>query len=163
MSVPGHIASTFVKSKINEDIQVQPNGVDLTVRRIYKLDGTGFIGFQDKTLPDYVEIKWVNDRVELNPGAYIVEFNEVIEVPEDHIAMIFPRSSLLRMGCDLRGALWDSGYRGRSKSLLVVYNPIVLERNARVAQIVFFKIVGNVAKKYSGEYLNEGIEEGSSG
>lgn len=159
MSIPGRDAQNFIHHMVDPKVQVQPNGVDLTVRRVFRIRGVGEISFDSKKLPEYEELKWdSNGRLKLEPGAYIIEYNEVIEVPRDCIAMVFPRSTILRMGCDLRGALWDSGYVGRSRSLLIVYNPIVLHKNARIAQLVYFKVVGEVGEVYRGEYQYENIE-----
>jgi dUTP pyrophosphatase len=53
-------------------------------------------------------------------------------------------------------AVWDPGYEGRGRALLIVYNEhgIVLERNARVVQLVFFKVAGT-GPGYAGAYKGE--------
>ena len=158
MAIPGHEAHGNLKELVDARVQVQPNGVDLTVRAIYRVRGCGLVGFKERTLPEYEELDWgVKGEVLLSPGAYIVEFNEIVSVPRDQVGMLFPRSTLLRMGCDLRGALWDSGYVGRSRSLLLVYNPVRMKKNARIGQIIFFKVEGKVEKTYSGAYQHENV------
>jgi len=158
MAIPGSEALKNVDEMIDSKIQVQPNGVDLTIRKVYRLKGVGVLKFRGKELPKYEELSWKSgDTLKLDVGAYVIEYNEIIKVPKDCIAMVFPRSTLLRMGCDLRGALWDSGYVGRSHSLLLVYNPIILHKNARIAQLVFFKVLGTIEKEYAGNYQYENI------
>lgn len=159
MALPGRVVKSNVRDYVDLNLQVQPNGIDLTVRRIFKFKGYGSVGLTSKQLPEYEEVAWgEGGEVTLSPGAYLIEFNEVVSVPRNQVAMVFPRSTLLRMGCDLRGALWDSGYEGRSRSLLVVYNELKIKRNARIGQLVFFKVEGEVDKTYSGDYQYEGIE-----
>jgi dUTP pyrophosphatase len=54
-------------------------------------------------------------------------------------------------------APWDSGYSGRSGSLLLVSNPagIRLKKDARVLQVVFFELDAPAEKTYAGRYQNE--------
>ena len=67
--------------------------------------------------------------------------------------------SLLRMGAAIYTALWDTGYYGRSRSLLNVMNPagIELEKGTRLIQLVFFKLGSGLVKGYEGEYRGEDI------
>lgn len=157
MALPGDKVKSNVRGYVDFNLQLQPNGLDLTVKRIFKFKGLGSISLSSKELPEYEEVEWEGEEITLKPGAYLIEFNEIVKVPVDQVGMVFPRSSLLRMGCDLRGALWDSGYEGRSKSLLVVYNTLKIKRNARIGQLVFFKVLGEVEKPYSGEYQYEDL------
>ena len=86
-------------------------------------------------------------------------FNEVIEVPPDVMAIARPRSSLLRMGATMETAVWEPGYKGRSQSLLVVHNPngIRLRKNARLMQLIFFRLEDDANKLYNGVYQGENI------
>ena len=67
------------------------------------------------------------------------------------------RSSLLRCGAHIGTALWDSGYSGRSGSLLVVSHPDGLEltEGARILQLVFFRLSAPAERTYSGVFQNE--------
>ena len=47
-------------------------------------------------------------------------FNEIVDLPNDLMALGRPRSSLCRVGATLGTAVWDAGYRGRSTALLIV-------------------------------------------
>ena len=74
------------------------------------------------------------------------------------MALATPRSSLLRCGVTVNTAVWDTGYSGRSQSLLVVYNPrgIRLEKNARIVQLVFFTL-DRETEGYRGAYQGENL------
>ncbi|MGH9321152.1 MAG: deoxyuridine 5'-triphosphate nucleotidohydrolase, partial [Vicinamibacteria bacterium] len=93
----------------------------------------------------------------LPPGPYWIVYNEIVNIPKDVFALARTRSSVLRSGAQIGTALWDSGYSGRSGSLLVVHNPagIRLKRNARVLQLVFFELDSPAEKTYDGRYQNE--------
>ena len=98
-------------------------------------------------------------RVYLAAGAYMVTFNEIVNLPRHVMAMARPRSSLLRCGVAVHTAVWDAGYKGRSQALLVVYNAdgYRLSSDARVAQIVFMYLVAPATEGYSGRFLGENI------
>jgi len=157
MIITGDKIFNLIKDSIDKEIQLQPAGFDLTVKEIRSFKGAGKIGFNEKTLPETELVK----EKKLKCGCYKIIYNEIVSVPRDCIAIGFPRSTLLRMGCDIRTALWDPGYVGRSESLLVVHNPegVEIEKNARVLQLIFIKISNSEKneKKYSGSYNFENM------
>jgi len=158
MVIPGHLARAYLKNLIDEELQIQPAGIDLTVNKVFKIVGKGLIGLRERRFPRYEELRLVNNVWHLRKGAYKVVVNEIIEVPDNAIAMCFPRSSLLRMGVDVRCALWDPGYYGRSEVLLLVHSEdVILEKNARIAQLVFIRLLEKPMKIYDGRYRGENI------
>jgi len=88
-----------------------------------------------------------------------VTFNEIVSIPRNAAALARSRSTLLRCGASLETALWDPGYRGRSQSLLVVYNPhgLRLKKNARLMQLIFLRLEKDAEKAYAGRYQGENI------
>jgi dUTP pyrophosphatase len=147
---------------IDPEAQTQMCGVELTLQRVERFLSAGALAFDNKerTLPQTESIEFdAADGIDLGPGAYLVTFNEIVDIPKDMAAIARPRSSLLRMGASLETALWDPGYRGRSQSLLVVYNPqgLRLKRNARLMQLVFMRLEMVADKAYSGVYQGENI------
>jgi dUTP pyrophosphatase len=97
--------------------------------------------------------------IDLMPGAYIITYNEIVNLPKNIMALARPRSSLLRCGVNVGTAVWDAGYSGRSQSLMVVYNPqgFRLQKNARIVQLIFFKLAQKTAG-YKGVYQGENID-----
>ena len=91
------------------------------------------------------------------PIAFLVTYNETITVPPDCAGMVLPRSSLMRCGAVLHSALWDPGYSGKGQGLLVVYHPLKLYRNARIAQFVLWRMEQPAAKLYEGQYQGENL------
>lgn len=158
----GAEAAGLVESMIDPALQTQMCGIELTLARVECFRSNGALGYDNKErqLPKTELLEFdESDWIMLVQGSYLVTFNEIVDIPKDIAALARPRSSLLRSGATLETALWDPGYRGRSQSLLVVHNPygLKLKKNARLMQLVFFKL-GKVADKiYSGIYQNENI------
>jgi len=151
----------LIEGLIDAQVQVQPAGVDLTVREVYEFTSCGSIDFtnEERVLSDLRPVPFSPDGwARLRPGAYLIRYNEVVSVPLDVVAVGRPRSSLLRMGAFVVTAVWDPGYRGRGVSLLIVANPhgVRIKRNARVVQLLFIKLSGRTVP-YEGAYMGEGL------
>ena len=145
--------------------QLQSNGIDITVRSVASFlpeAGAGAIGISDtgRVLPASTELAFGCDGwLVLPPGHYLVTFNEVVNLPRWLMALGRPRSSLLRIGVSLHTAVWDAGYSGRSQALLVVHHAggFRLQRDARIAQLVFFPLSAADATGYDGHYQRENL------
>jgi dUTP pyrophosphatase len=151
----------LIEGYINLDEQVQPNGFELTLRDISAYQNAGQIARsnKDRVLPQLTPLAFGADGfIHLQPGVYLITYNEIVHLPKDIMALGRPRSSLYRCGVGVGMAVWDAGYHGRSQSMLVVYNPggFRVQQNARVAQLVFMEMTGD-AKGYSGIYQGENI------
>jgi dUTP pyrophosphatase len=153
----------LVENLIAADTQMQPNGVDLTVRRIEKLTSAGCVDFSnaERTLSETEPLGFVDDQVFLQPGAYKVMYNEIFHLPKDVMAFGAPRTSLIRCGVTLATGFWDAGYEGRSESLLVVQNEqgFIVKRNARLLQLVFLKLAAAPDSGYRGIYQLENLDQ----
>ncbi|MGD9117072.1 MAG: deoxyuridine 5'-triphosphate nucleotidohydrolase [Dehalococcoidia bacterium] len=152
----------LVEGCINAEEQLQPNGVDLTLRDIAVIQSAGQIAASNsqRQLSDLSPLVFdALGFIDLNPGSYIITYNEVVHLPEDIMALGRPRSSLLRCGVTVGTAVWDAGYEGRSQSLLVVYNPrgFRLQKNARVMQLIFMRL-SEKTEGYKGAYQGENME-----
>jgi len=159
------LKNELVSGYMDLETQLTPNGFDLTVSQIFRFEGQGSLDFSNKEriLPQTPEIAAIKDKPDdkfgwwfLNRGVYKVSTNEVVSIPNDLIAVAYPRSSLLRMGCFTQTAVWDAGYKGRSEFLLIVDNSggLKLKQNARIAQLAFWKIK-ETKNGYQGIYQNK--------
>jgi dUTP pyrophosphatase len=149
----------LVEGWLDLDAQVQPNGIDLTLRDVaaIKSKGQTAVSNNKRILPDLSTLPFdAAGFIDLPAGSYIVTYNEVVHLPKNIMALGRPRSSLLRCGTDVGTAVWDAGYEGRSQSLLMVHNlrGFRLERNARIMQLVFMELTGE-SEGYKGIYQNE--------
>jgi dUTP pyrophosphatase len=141
--------------------QVQPNGFDLTLREVAALKTSGLIAVSNaQRKVSNLETLAFDEKgyLDLSQGSYVITYNEIVNLPKKVMALGAPRSSLLRCGVTVQMAVWDAGYSGRSQSLLVVFNPqgFRIERNARVAQLVFMELADETVG-YHGVYQGENI------
>jgi len=165
------ILRKIVKNEIDFDAQVQMCGVDLTVSRIEQFVDETFreymprLDFDNsnrkfgKTIhcPYFIDGEEGNIELdvcyEIPPGTYLVRYNEEINVPKNAMGIVYPRSSLMRMGSTLQSAIWDPGYKGQGCGLLIVGSSIIIQKNAKIGQIVFFTT--DAQKEYNGIFQNE--------
>jgi dUTP pyrophosphatase len=151
----------LVEGLLDPKVQINPNGIDLTLRLVQRIEGQGALGFgnTDRMIPSTSELRWSSGPLTLTPGIYKVTYNEIVHMPLNLVAIARPRSSLLRCGATVETAVWDSGYNGRSESLLVVHNPsgLKLHRNARLVQLVFFMNSKRLRRGYSGRWQHENL------
>ncbi len=158
----GSQACNLVENQLDSAIQMQMCGIELTLQKIQHFISSGKVAFDNKErkISDTISIYFdETDWVYLEQGAYLVTFNEIVNVPRDMAAIARPRSTLLRIGVTIETALWDPGYRGRSQSLLVVHNShgVKIKKNARLIQLIFMKLNSESEKDYSGIYQGENI------
>ena len=154
--------SPLITSFIDLEEQLQPNGIDLTLMEVRELTSSGYIGkdSQQRLLSDnkiiaFDEHGWVR----LYQGSYLITFNEICNLPLDLMALGKPRSSLLRSGVTINTAVWDAGYKGRSQSLLTIFNPngFEIQKNARLIQLIFVRLEKPASMGYQGRFLNENV------
>ncbi len=150
----------LIKEYIDLEKQLQPNGFDCTLNKVFKLTEAGKIDFSNKErkIPNVTELKFENEWVYLPRGVYRAVINEIVDLGNDLMAIGRPRSSLVRSGATVLTAVWDAGYKGRSEVGLVVYNEngIWLKRNARIMQLIFIKLSGET-EPYRGKFYGENI------
>ncbi|MDV0445429.1 dCTP deaminase, dUMP-forming [Methanimicrococcus sp. At1] len=154
----------LVEKYLDLDKQAQPNGFEMTVAEVYELNGAGAVDFDnsgrktpEKKLLSFGEDGWLH----LNPGVYSIVLNEIVNIPKNIGAVAYHRSSLTRSGVVLGTAVWDAGYSGRSECLVIVHNPagFDMKKNARVMQLLFFRLGTDAANLYNGVYQNENVKK----
>lgn len=115
---------------IDAAIQVQPCGIDVTLKTVSKYTGPGTLDFSNtlrnisttERMPFHPS-DTTSDQppfVHLPLGSYIMEFNETLHTPMDIMGHIYSRSSLWRSGGLIHGGVCDSGYSGAFGALLQV-------------------------------------------
>ncbi|MGM0771945.1 MAG: deoxyuridine 5'-triphosphate nucleotidohydrolase [Halobacteriota archaeon] len=152
----------LVENMIDMDTQLQPNGVEMTLREVRTIEGAGAVDFDNsgRRISDGNNIEFdENGWIHLETGIYKVLLNEVVNIPKNLAAIAKPRSSLIRCGATLETAVWDSGYCGRSECMLVVHNNagFDLQKDARIMQLLFYHLHTEVEEGYCGRYQNENI------
>ncbi|HLC68025.1 MAG TPA: deoxyuridine 5'-triphosphate nucleotidohydrolase [archaeon] len=148
----------LVSGMIDEKVQIQQCGVDLTVAKVFLLEGEGVLDFSNekRKLPSYAELQPQGDHWMLDKGVYHIAFNEKITLPKNIAGMLLPRSSALVCGIVQHTALWDPGYEGRSFFHAEASRPVKIFKNARLGQMIFIKLEGDTSG-YAGVYKGEDL------
>lgn len=168
LSGPTIVARQLVRGMRSVTQQQQPCGIDLTLRSISEWTSAATIDFDNSNRKaartSAMSFSHPGQTTTLQPGAYLVDFNETVKIPRDCMASIFPRSSLWRSGVGLRAGVVDAGYEGAMGALMEVSNPhgIVLHKDAKLAQIVFEQMDQSV-EGYAGVYQMSKSSAGRDG
>jgi deoxycytidine triphosphate deaminase len=141
----------------NSGEQSQPAGFDVTINKAYSYPKSVYTLSISKNENSKLEELAPNQEgfYEFGIGAYMLELNEITTIPKDAIGILLPRSTLLRNGIDVRTALFDPGYSGQPKVMLVCHRPLKLQRFSRVGQLVLLKSDKEFSKGYNGQYQGE--------
>ena len=152
----------LVEKMVSPELQMQENGIELTVREVSRWIKEGSIALsnEERRLAECSPVRFDGDGwVFLEQGSYKILYNEIVNLPMNVIAIGRPRSSLLRCGATVASAVWDAGYSGRGEGLLIVTNPhgLRLKRDARVLQLLFFTLSESLTRGYEGRYQSENV------
>ncbi|KYC54039.1 MAG: Deoxyuridine 5'-triphosphate nucleotidohydrolase [Candidatus Methanofastidiosum methylothiophilum] len=154
------LENQLIQNYIDLDIQITPNGFDMTVKEIHSITSGGAVDFSNekRKLSETKLMEFIDNFVFLQKGSYKIVYNEIVNIPKDLIALGRPRSTLLRCGANVGTAVWDRGYSGRSESLLTVENEkgLTIFKDARVLQLVFMKTLADDSL-YKGIFQKENI------
>lgn len=145
---------------LDPSLQVQPNGIDLRLERVQRLASPGVLGATDAVREPASREEVAPDADgwwDLHAGSYVVTYLEKVNLPLHLIALGRTRSTLLRSGVAIHGAVWDAGYTGRGESLMVVSNPhgYRVQRGARIVQLIFIRLGQPLSHGYGGHYQGE--------
>ncbi len=145
-------------------------GIDIRVGEVYKLEGEGFLGVSDRKTPGerkIADIKSGDKEVTLEPRDYVlVKTIEKVNIPSEKIVIeegaepahimldVHPRSTLQRCGIYLMATKTDPGYSGELIFALTNLggSPFRLELGARIANVTFEQVVGDIVRAYSGQW-----------
>lgn len=142
-------------------------GVDLRLGAVYQIiEGGAFIeadgkmglgkrkGVKTKLLAEYGNRKKKQENVMIKPGDYyLVSTVESLNTPKDLMPVVFPRTSLFRVGLLLLNSKTDPGYKGQLTMGLTNLSrfEVKLQLGARICNVVFYKIEGS-AIGYRGQH-----------
>ena len=149
------ISEYIIESDYSKRAQI---GIDLSVCKVEQVNAGSEV-YLDGTKIDpsfYHEIDLIEKDGkqvwDLQRGVYSLTFNEGIKVPNDCAAKVTHRSSLYRTGNIIESPWWDPGFHcDQMNSTLVVNTRLIIEKNARVAQIAFWRLE-EVGEVYNGQW-----------
>ena len=130
-------------------------GYDLTLKHVTKVQGG--IVMKDKTIVnDYLDVTPIVNGYgqfvyHLEPGVYSLTFEQGCKLDSTHTAFVRHRSSILRCGGIITSGVYDPGFEVEEMgAVLVASEKIVIEKGARVAQIIMME--NNTAELYDGQW-----------
>ncbi len=133
-------------------------GFDLRIGELYKVSGGGFLGIEERKTPKMELIAAYKNgktkKVELKPNVYYtIKTIEKVNMPENLLAIMTPRSTLFRSGVYIFGGQTPPGYKGAL--IMGIYNfrkvPFKLEMGSRIVHIMFFQTAGE-SNLYRGQW-----------
>lgn len=141
------------------DIQLQPNGFDLSLGKVLTFDvEESIIDFSNKNrkITEHVVIlPEPEGQYRLRRGIYLFRANETVQMPENVTGLGIPRSSLYRAGAILNSGVIDAGYSGHLVFSVYIGSRMILEKDARFVQLIFFKLDSTPNRLYQGIYKEE--------
>lgn len=160
------VAQGWVTGLLNPDKQIGSDGIDLTIKRASAINiHSPSVLSEDKQFTVHRMIDDIEPETAdgwgdvpdgmvgfvLTEGAYDIEFNEFVKIPKGVAAMLLLRSSFVRAGHHMFSGLYDQGFENYAGSVLHICGEAFVEKNMRVAQIVFLPSEGS-GKLYEGGY-----------
>lgn len=160
----------LVTGYVNRDEQVQSCGFDLTVEEIRVFSPASvYLDFSNvhRRIPDYERFQklgFLSDVGRFMPApcvllaggsSYVFQSNEYFTMPDNLMAFIVLRSSLMRAGMNVISAIVDPGYKGKLRFLVKTTCPAFIEENARFAQAVFMELDRDTARPYGGIFKGQ--------
>ena len=133
-------------------------GFDLRIGELYEILGQGFMGLTERETPKtklvakYEEGKVV--EVQLKSRIYyLMKTVEDVNMPENLLAIMTPRSTLFRSGVYIFGGQVPPGYKGGLNMGILNFRDqdFRLEMGARVVHIMFFEVKGE-GNLYRGQW-----------
>lgn len=170
----------LVKDLGQRDLQnPEGAGLDLRVGEVHRITGEGFLYIDQRKSPEYETIASFygdgNKFVKMVPGEYLlVTTMETIHSPKEKIdigegmplvylmPLIFPRTSLQRCGIGLYQTKTDPGYEGKLTFGLKNEGnrDFTFELGARMFNLVFETIIGDIKRPYSGQHQGGRVTSG---
>lgn len=143
---------------------IQQNGIDVDLDRLFEIqympNGKGiampFIGKDKSVKTDVIEVKphETSDGKRVfvldSRKTYTFDSSFSCEFPANICGEVVGRSSLNRQGVFIRSSWFDAGFNGTVSATIYPSTTMMIERGARVAQIVCRECTS--AKMYSGQY-----------
>lgn len=136
-------------------------GFDLRLAEIYKIEGSGFLGVNERETPQ-IELLAKDDQSKaeaencfiFKPGEYyLVKTMEKVNLPTSLSGIIFPRTTMFRSGLGLFNGIVQPGYSGELTFGVcnLGKSEIKISFGARIVHITFHEVLG-AGNQYRGQW-----------
>ena len=156
------IEEGWVSGIRNPEVQVQPNAIDYTLDKAFRLehDSTFMINEDRKVMrgsSEYAPGPIFMNGQKVEENGWIVEdmidvlSDMYVKLPEGVAAILVPRSTFVRNGLFTQNGLYDSGFEGHIGTILHNRgNNAVVGQGTRLGQVMF--VEAGTAGLYAGGY-----------
>ncbi len=162
------------------EINPEGTGFDVRVGVVYELTSGGYMGVKDRKTSDVREVVSIekgDKEIIINPGSfYLIKTIETVNVPGEKIEVYegkppvyvmvnaYTRSSLFRCGINLMVTKTDPGYSGQLTFGMANCGnqPFRLELGARIANLVFYEVGGEISRAYGGQWNGGRVSTGGT-
>lgn len=134
------------------------SGYDLRVGTIYSISGKTFLGIEKRSsVESTVVAQYDPNKVTtftIKPGEYfLMQTVEKLNLPEDVLAVFYPRSTLFRSGVSIFSGQASPGYSGQPSFGIanMGHCDFEFEMGARLAHVLFQGVTGS-ANTYRGQW-----------
>lgn len=168
----------FIENLSERELNPEGVGFDLRVGEVYEILGEGVLGVEERKSPDVKLIaSALGDKVLMEPGKYVlVKTMERVNIPVEKISVeegrapthimadVRPRSTLQRSGIYFMGTKSDPGYVGELTFALANVSKVdfKLEIGARLANLIFCEVIGDLAREYGGQWKGGRVSTGGT-
>lgn len=165
-----YAGGVVVNNELLQESDLQPNGIDIRVDRVYRIEPSSYAVLGETTRVPAVRKEIFAEKLTIDAkqgpvkvftllAQNVYEFETKLEVviPDNFIGIIHQRSTLSRSGITITSGIWDTGYKGILAGQIHTPIDLMLERNVRIAQ--FILIPATAIGKYSGIYQNKTTTE----
>ncbi|MBN2015878.1 2'-deoxycytidine 5'-triphosphate deaminase [Candidatus Dojkabacteria bacterium] len=139
----------------------EPEGtvIDLRLDKLFRLEGSGFIGIDERKTPETIEVASFNEDetqiFKIKPQEYyLTKTVEEVNLPDNIAALFKPRSTLFRSGLILRTGFANPGYSG--PLYFGLFNAsqcdFQIEMGARYCSVYFMEVKGSIKNTYRGQW-----------
>lgn len=141
-------------------------GIDLRLGKMYRLEGKGFLGIEERETPKGILVGEYDPQkrssVIIKPGEYfLTETVEKFNMPLNLLGIAKPRTTLHRSGIITRVSVADPGYSGTIHPALFNAGPVPveIEFGARYVNVMFFEVKGK-SNPYRGQWQGGRVDTG---
>jgi deoxycytidine triphosphate deaminase len=155
------------KEKLVEDLcdremnNPEGAGFDLRMGEVFKLEGDGFLGVEERETPKSNSVaKYNPEKIDdenyfiFEPGKYyLIKTIEKVNLPVTLSGIIFPRTTMFRSGLGLFNGIVQPGYCGELTFGVcnLGKSKIKVSFGARVVHITFHEVLGE-GNQYRGQW-----------
>ena len=133
-------------------------GLDLRLGKLFRLEGRGFLGIDERETPQGVLVAEYDlakrSSFVIKPGDYfLTETVEQFHMPLGLLAIVKPRTTLHRSGILTRVSIVDPGYSGPIHPAIYNAGPVEveIELGARYVNAMFLEVKGG-GSQYRGQW-----------